>query len=133
MPWWVGSVILWSWPNWRGGACGLNSLNCVWLWMVVYALTRPFSFNRSWPTLTGFQQSLEAVQAEIDQRLVPFRQVTTLLESLPVIMDVAKAVIIAEIGVDMVRRIGGRKGAYRKILGLLEKPMRTYLIPAQAA
>lgn len=49
------------------------------------------------------EQSLEALQAEIDERLAPFQQVTTLLESLPVIMDVAKAVIIAEIGVDMSR------------------------------
>lgn len=49
------------------------------------------------------EQSLEAVQAEIDQRLVPFQEVTALLESLPVIMDVAKAVVIAEIGVDMSR------------------------------
>jgi transposase len=49
------------------------------------------------------EQSLQALQAEIDERLAPFQQVTTLLESLPVIMDVAKAVIIAEIGVDMSR------------------------------
>ena len=49
------------------------------------------------------EQSLETLQAEIDQRLAPFQQVTTLLETLPVIMDVAKAVIIAEIGVDMSR------------------------------
>jgi transposase len=49
------------------------------------------------------EQSLEALQVEIDQRLAPFKEVTALLESLPVIMDVAKAVVIAEIGVDMSR------------------------------
>jgi transposase len=49
------------------------------------------------------EQSLEALQSEIDERLAPFKEVTTLLDSLPVIMDVAKAVLIAEIGVDMSR------------------------------
>lgn len=49
---------------------------------------------------------------------------------IPGVGRIAAATIVAEIGTDMVRRIGGRKGAYRKILGLLEKPMRTYLIPA---
>lgn len=49
------------------------------------------------------EQSLEALQSEIDQRLAPFKEVTTLLDSLPVIMEVAKAVVIAEIGVDMSR------------------------------
>ena len=49
------------------------------------------------------EQSLEQLQAEIGQRLVPFEKTTTLLESLPVLMEVAKAVVIAEIGVDMTR------------------------------
>ena len=49
------------------------------------------------------EQSLEVLQSEIDERLAPFKEVTTLLDSLPVIMDVAKAVVIAEIGVDMSR------------------------------
>jgi transposase len=49
------------------------------------------------------EQSLEALQSEIDERLAPFKEITTLLGSLPVIMDVAKAVVIAEIGVDMSR------------------------------
>jgi transposase len=47
------------------------------------------------------EQSLESLQAEIDERLVPFEKATSVLESLPVIMEVAKAVVIAEIGVDM--------------------------------
>jgi hypothetical protein len=38
-----------------------------------------------------------------------------------------------ETGADMVRRIGGRQGVQQKLLGLLEKPMHTYLIPAQVA
>lgn len=49
------------------------------------------------------EQSLESLQAEIEERLRPFEQATTLLESLPVIIDVAKAVVVAEIGVDMSR------------------------------
>lgn len=49
------------------------------------------------------EQSLESLQAEIDQRLAPFKQATDLLDSLPVILEVAKAVVIAEIGVDMSR------------------------------
>lgn len=49
------------------------------------------------------EQSLESLQAEIDERLVPFEQATTVLDSLPVIMDVAIAVVVAEIGVDMSR------------------------------
>jgi len=49
------------------------------------------------------EQSLESLQAEIDQRLVPFEKATTVLESLPVILEVATAVVVAEIGVDMSR------------------------------
>jgi transposase len=46
---------------------------------------------------------LESLEAEIEERLVPFEKATTLLESLPVVMEVAKAVVVAEIGVDMSR------------------------------
>jgi transposase len=49
------------------------------------------------------EQSLEALQAEINERLVPFEEATAVLESLPVVMEVAKAVVVAEIGVDMTR------------------------------
>jgi transposase len=49
------------------------------------------------------EQSLESLQAEIKERLVPFEDATAILESLPVVMDVAKAVVVAEIGVDMSR------------------------------
>lgn len=49
------------------------------------------------------EQSLERLQAEIGERLAPFEKTTTLLDSLPVLMEVAKAVVIAEIGVDMTR------------------------------
>jgi len=56
-----------------------------------------------------------------------------LLRALPGISERAAQGILAEIGLDMVRRIGGRQGVQQELLGLLEKPMRTYLIPAQAA
>jgi transposase len=49
------------------------------------------------------EQSLQALQQEIEERLTPFEHATAVLESLPVIMEVAKAVVIAEIGVDMSR------------------------------
>jgi transposase len=49
------------------------------------------------------QESLERLQGEIDQRLVPFEEAVTLLESLPVVLELAAAVVIAEIGVDMTR------------------------------
>jgi len=56
-----------------------------------------------------------------------------LLRAIPGISERAAQGILAEIGLDMVRRIGGRQGVQQELLGLLEKPMRTYLIPAQAA
>jgi transposase len=49
------------------------------------------------------EQSLQSLQAEINERLVPFEEATAVLESLPVVMEVAKAVVVAEIGVDMTR------------------------------
>jgi transposase len=49
------------------------------------------------------EQSLESLQTEIGERLAPFEETTTLLDSLPVILEVAKAVVVAEIGVDMSR------------------------------
>jgi len=49
------------------------------------------------------KQSLESLQAEIEERLVPFEKATTLLDSLPVVMHVAKAVVVAEIGDDRSR------------------------------
>ena len=49
------------------------------------------------------EASLEALQAEINERLVPFEKATAVLESLPVVMEVALAVVVAEIGVDMSR------------------------------
>ncbi len=50
-----------------------------------------------------------------------------LLLSIPGLQALAAAAILAEIGIDMVRRIGGRQGVQLKLLGLLEQPMRTYL------
>lgn len=49
------------------------------------------------------EQSLECLEAEIGERLAPFEKTTALLESLPVLLETAKAVVIAEIGVDMSR------------------------------
>ena len=46
---------------------------------------------------------MESLEAQIAERLVPFEKATTVLDSLPVVMEVAKAVVVAEIGVDMSR------------------------------
>jgi transposase len=48
-------------------------------------------------------ESLECLQGEINQRLTPFEDAVTLLESLPVVLELAAAVVIAEVGVDMSR------------------------------
>lgn len=49
------------------------------------------------------EESLERLQGEINQRPVPFEEEITLLESLPVVLELAAAVVIAEVGVDMSR------------------------------
>ena len=69
----------------------------------------------------------------IAERLSPYEQQIQRLSTIPGIKRRLAEVILAEIGPDMVRRIGGRQGVQLKLLGLLEKPMRTYLIPAQVA
>jgi transposase len=48
-------------------------------------------------------ESLERLHEEISQRLVPFEEEVGVLESLPVVLEVAAAVVIAEVGVDMSR------------------------------
>jgi transposase len=48
-------------------------------------------------------RSIAQLQAEIDQRLQPYAQAMTLLQSIPGINALAAASIIAEIGVDMTR------------------------------
>jgi transposase len=47
--------------------------------------------------------SMAQVQAEIDQRLQPYTQAQTLLESIPGVNHLAAAMLIAELGVDMTR------------------------------
>jgi hypothetical protein len=79
---------------------------------------------------TSQHAEVDRLSAEIDEHLAPYEEQISRLMQIPGVGRIAAATIVAEIGTDMVRRIGGRKGAYRKILGLLEKPMRTYLIPA---
>jgi transposase len=79
------------------------------------------------------EESLVQLQKEMEQYLDPFEEAMELVQSVVGIKETAAASIIAEIGTDMVRRIGGRQGVQLKLLGLLEKPMRTYLIPAQVA
>jgi transposase len=55
-------------------------------------------------THTDFlEQSIEAVQQEIDKRLVPYQEAVTLIQSLPVQLQAGAATVIAEIGVDMTR------------------------------
>lgn len=49
------------------------------------------------------EQSIEAVQQEIDKRLVPYQEAVTLIQSLPVQLQSGAATVIAEIGVDMTR------------------------------
>jgi Transposase and inactivated derivatives len=48
-------------------------------------------------------QSIAQIEGEIQQRLGPFQVEVSLLESLPVILNVGAAVVIAEIGTDMSR------------------------------
>lgn len=80
--------------------------------------------------ISFLEQTLARLFLQIQQYLQPYEDAVALLVTIPGIQRETAASILGEIGADMVRRIGGRKGAYRKILGLLEKPMRTYLIPA---
>jgi transposase len=49
------------------------------------------------------EASIEQIEGEIQQRLVPFSEEVSVLESLPVILQVSTAVVIAEIGTDMSR------------------------------
>jgi transposase len=49
------------------------------------------------------EQSIDAVQQEIDKRLVPYQEAVTLIQSLPVQLQAGAATVIAEIGVDMTR------------------------------
>jgi transposase len=49
------------------------------------------------------EQSIDAVQHEIDKRLVPYQEAVTLIQSLPVQLQAGAATVIAEIGVDMSR------------------------------
>jgi len=48
-------------------------------------------------------ESIEQLEGEIQQRLVPFKEEVSVLESLPVVLQVGAAVVIAEIGTDMSR------------------------------
>ncbi len=49
------------------------------------------------------EESVEAVQAEVDRCLLPFEEAVELLQSIPGVGEVAAATIIAEIGTDMSR------------------------------
>jgi transposase len=48
-------------------------------------------------------QAIERIEGEIQQRLAPFQMEVSVLESLPVILHVGAAVVLAEIGTDMSR------------------------------
>ena len=49
------------------------------------------------------EQSIEKVQQEIDERLIPYQEAVTLIQSLPFQLQAGAATVIAEIGVDMSR------------------------------
>lgn len=49
------------------------------------------------------EQSIDAVQQEIDKRLAPYQEAVRLIQSLPVQLQAGAATVIAEIGVDMTR------------------------------
>jgi transposase len=83
--------------------------------------------------LDYLDQAIHRVEVNITALVAKEEKAVELLLTLPATGPVTAAAIIAEIGTDMVRRIGGRQGVQLKLLGLLEKPMRTYLIPAQVA
>lgn len=78
-------------------------------------------------------EAIERMSAEIAKHFRPYESQIQRLSSIPGIKRRLAEVILAEIGPEMVRRIGGRQGVQQKWLGLLEKPIRTYLIPAQVA
>jgi transposase len=62
-----------------------------------------FLLERILAHIDFLDESIEKLEAEIGQHLVPFQQEVNLLESLPVILQVGAAVVIAEIGTDMSR------------------------------
>jgi transposase len=49
------------------------------------------------------EQSIDAVQQEIDKRVIPYQEAVTLIQSLPFQLQAGAATVIAEIGVDMSR------------------------------
>jgi transposase len=83
--------------------------------------------------IDALDEAIERMSTEIAERLRPYEHQLQRLSTIPGVKRRLAEVILAEIGPDMVRRIGDRQGVQQKLLGLLEKPMRTYLIPAQAA
>ena len=68
--------------------------------------------------------SIAHVETEIEQRLRPYQEALTLLESLPVTLGTAAAVVIGEIGVDMgrfpsARHLASWAGVFRAIGSVL--------------
>lgn len=53
--------------------------------------------------IEALDRAIEAIEAEVDTGLVPFRAAAELLTSIPGISDTVAHVVIAEIGVDMAR------------------------------
>ncbi len=51
----------------------------------------------------GLQKAIDAIDAEVGDRLLPFRDAAERLKGIPGVSDVAAAAIVSEIGVDMSR------------------------------
>jgi transposase len=62
-----------------------------------------FLLERLLAHIDFLEQSIAQVQQEIEQRLRPFEEAATLLQSIPGIQAVTAAAIVAEIGVEMDR------------------------------
>lgn len=62
-----------------------------------------FLLTRSLAHIDFLEESLQQVQQEIEQRLLPFEEAMTLLQSVIGIQETAAAAILAEIGTDMSR------------------------------
>ena len=92
-----------------------------------------FLLSEQLADIDALDEAIERMSTQIAERLRPYEQQIQRLMTIPGIKRRLAEVILAEIGPDMVRRIGDRQGVQRRLLGLLEKPMRTYLIPAQVA
>ena len=83
-----------------------------------------FLLSEQLADIDALDEAIERMSTQIAERLRPYEQQIQRLITIPGIKRRLAEVILAEIGPDMVRRIGDRQGVQHKLLGLLEKPMR---------